>query len=127
MTLHRMQFDLLRSQENPQRDRRIESATTLVYVGGREIDCDPPGREFKVGIDEGRAYAVPAFLNDCGGQSNNTECGQARSEDHLDLYKRRVQSQLRATGHDRDRHSLPWLESDATVRMTSDGHPSPPT
>jgi predicted nuclease of restriction endonuclease-like (RecB) superfamily len=121
---HWIESDLYSRQGKAVTDRQIEPATPLGYVGRREIDRDSPGREFKVGIHEGRAYAIPALLNDGGRQSNNTECGQARSEAHLDLYERRVQAQLRAAGHDRDRHSLPWLEPGRTVRMTSDRLPS---
>jgi hypothetical protein len=117
MALRRMQFDLLRSQQNPQCDRQIEPATALGYVGRRQIDGDSSRREFKVGIDEGRANAVPAFLNDCGRQSNNTECGQAGPEAHLNLYERRMQTQLRAAGYDRDRHSLPWLSFVLSARF----------
>ncbi len=66
-------IELLRRDEDAERDREIEGGAILANVGGREIHRDPARRHREAGVHERRAHAFAALFHRAGRQAHDRE------------------------------------------------------
>src|SRR5690606_18367365 len=107
--LQGLQRNLPRSREHAQGNGKIEAATLLRQIGGRQVDGDAASGKLETGIENGAAHPVLAFLNCCFRQADDGQPGQAigQMDFHNDLW--RGHPRLGAGTNDGKIHSLPWL------------------
>jgi len=80
--------------QDADRDRQVETAGVLGQVGRRQVDGDfLVVREFQAGVEDGRAHALPGFLDLDVCEPHQGEAGQTVGQMHLDSNCRRLQPQ----------------------------------
>jgi hypothetical protein len=68
--------DLLRAEENADRDRQVERRTLLRQIRGCEVDGDPSRRIFEAGVADRAADSLARLLQGGIGQADDGEAGQ---------------------------------------------------
>ena len=68
--------DLLRPEQDPERDREVERRAGLALLGRREVDRDPARRVDEAGVPDRAADALASLLERGVGQADDREAGQ---------------------------------------------------
>jgi hypothetical protein len=76
--------DLLRSDENSQRDRQVQGGSALAQLRRGEVDGYPPRRVFVAAVSDGAPDPLARLLQGRVRQSDDREAGQAGGHVHLD-------------------------------------------
>ena len=84
--------DLLRSDEDSERNREIERRPALAQLGRGEIHGYPPGRVLVAAVADGAPDPFTGFLQGGVGQADDRESRQSGSDVHLDTDKAAVEA-----------------------------------
>ena len=95
--------DLLRAEQDPDRDREVERRAGLAQVRRREVDRDPPRRVDEAGVADRAADPLAGLLERGVGQADDREAGQPGA----------TSTSTRMT-----RPSRPWSVADGTMAST---------
>ena len=97
-------LELIRGDQNTQRDRQIEAAAVLRQIGRRQRHCDAPRRRRETGIGDRGAHPVARFAHRRIGQADDIEARQPAGQVHLDAHRRGGNAELGAGMDDGEVH-----------------------
>ncbi len=94
--------DLLRAEQDPQRDREIERGARLAQLGRREVDGDAAWRVLEAGVAQRAADPFASFLERRVGKADDREPGQSGSDVDLDADHAAGEADERSGGNGRE-------------------------
>ena len=94
--------DLLRAEQDPQRDREIERGARLAQLGRREVDGDAARRVLEAGVAQRAADPFAGLLERRVGKADDREAGQAGSDVDLDADHAAGEADERGGGNGRE-------------------------
>ena len=84
-------------EEQPERDRELESGTRLAHARGRKVDRDALERERHLRRHQGRAHALARFASRRIGESDDVISRQSLRDVHLDAHGMAVDAEQGGT------------------------------